>query len=111
MTPDQILERKSQLKAEYDQLFDKIRACIKKSPEHFRLLREERVIWRKSVKLTEDFKYFFAKRREQFRSHIEEQMAIQSNLKRNSQAEDLTTTTQTVLVRNAGGHSFNEKSF
>lgn len=90
MTPDQILERKSQLKAEYDQLFDKIRACIKKSPEHFRLLREERVIWRKSVKLTEDFKYFFAKRREQFRSHIEEQMAIpeQSKEKQSSGRPD-----------------------
>lgn len=52
------LEDNRKNKVEYDQLFVKIELCVKKSPEHFRLLREEKKLVVHGIKIKRELRIF-----------------------------------------------------
>jgi hypothetical protein len=67
-----ILAIRHKMMAEYDALFEKIRACEKKSPMHLRLLRIENRLNTRSKRFIASHAQFFKDKRRAFWSMLEE---------------------------------------
>jgi proline dehydrogenase len=55
--------RKIQYKKEYDELFAKIQKSVKDSPEHHELLKDERRMHARTMRLISNNAYYFSRKR------------------------------------------------